>query len=95
MVGLMALHPTPHDPLAEEMDLITWQEAAARLHDEALVVEAQIERMEAERSDATEPESSELAAARTRLGALHRVAERLSSQRPANDQDRYPNLTQE
>ena len=91
----MALHQTPHDPLAEEMDLITWQEAAARLHDEALVVEAQIQQMEAARSGSSEPESSDLVAARTRLGALHRVADRLSSQRPADDQDRYPNLTQE
>lgn len=91
----MALHPTPHDPLAEEMDLITWQEAAARLHDEALLVESQIQQMEASRSGSSEPESSDLVSARTRLGALHRVADRLSSQRPADYQDRYPNLTQE
>ena len=94
MVVHMPLQPTPHDPLAEEMDLITWQEAAARLHDEALVVEAQIERMKSADPEPTEP-SPELVAAQNRLDALHRVAERLSSQRPADDQDRYPNLPQE
>ncbi len=83
--------PPPHDPLSEEMDLITWQEAAARLHEEALVVEAGIRELSAtSASDAAAQE--EVAALTKRLAALRRVEQRLRSQRPANSVDRTPNL---
>ncbi|MFL6090154.1 MAG: hypothetical protein ACJ71Z_08450 [Aeromicrobium sp.] len=74
------------------MDLITWQEAAARLHDESLVVAAEIEQLENAGASLPQRQQESLDAARKRLDALHRVAERLSGQRPPNDVDRYPNL---
>jgi polyhydroxyalkanoate synthesis regulator phasin len=81
--------PPPHDPLSEEMDLITWQEAAARLHDESLVVESGIRDLTA-KPDVADQE--ELAALTKRLEALRRVEQRLRSQRPANSVDRTPTL---
>ena len=83
--------PPPHDPLSEEMDLITWQEAAARLHDESLVLEAGIHNLSA-KSAADAAEQEELVALTKRLEALRRVEQRLRSQRPANSVDRMPNL---
>ena len=83
--------PPPHDPLSEEMDLITWQEAAARLHDESLVVEAGIHDLSAKFAGSA-AEQEELAALTKRLDALRRVEQRLRSQRPANSVDRAPNL---
>ena len=84
----MGSRPT-HDPLSEEMDLITWQEAAARLHDESLVLESGIRDLTA-KPDAADQE--ELEALTKRLEALRRVEQRLRSQRPANSVDRKPNL---
>ena len=81
----------PHDPLSEEMDLITWQEAAARLHDESLVLESGIRDLQA-KSDADGADHEELAALTKRLEALRRVEQRLRSQRPATSVDRTPNL---
>ena len=81
----------PHDPLSEEMDLITWQEAAARLHDESLVVEAGIHHLAAKFAGGA-AEQEELVALTKRLEALRRVEQRLRSQRPANSVDRTPNL---
>ena len=78
----MGSEPT-HDPLSEEMDLITWQEAAARLHDESLILEAGIR-------DTADQE--EVAALTKRLEALRRVEARLRSQRPSTNLDRTPNL---
>lgn len=86
----MGSQPT-HDPLSEEMDLITWQEAAARLHDEALVLEAEIRDLTA-KSDTDAADGEEVAALTKRLEALRRVEQRLSSQRPATSVDRTPNL---
>jgi hypothetical protein len=82
-----------HDPLSEEMDLITWQEAAARLHDESLVLEAGIRDLKATSPD--DPDSGaqeELAALTKRLEALRRVEQRLRAGRPASSVDRTPNL---
>ena len=84
--------PPPHDPLSEEMDLITWQEAAARLHDESLVLEAGIRDLSA-KSTADAADQEELAALTKRLDALRRVEQRVRSQRPANSVDRTPNLS--
>lgn len=86
----MVSQPT-HDPLSEEMDLITWQEAAARLHDESLVLETGIRDLTA-KSDAEAAEQEELAALTKRLDALRRVEQRLRSQRPATSVDRTPDL---
>lgn len=91
----MALRPTPHDPLSEEMDLITWQEAEARLRDESVRVEADIQQLEGTGESRSAAEQSALEAARLRLAALHRVAERISSQRPSDDVDRYPKRAQD
>ena len=88
MLSTMGSRPT-HDPLSEEMDLITWQEAAARLHDESLVLESGIRDLTA-KPDAADQE--ELEALTKRLEALRRVEQRLRSQRPANSVDRKPNL---
>lgn len=86
----MGSQPT-HDPLSEEMDLITWQEAAARLHDESLVLEAGIRDLTA-KPDADAADQHEVAALTKRLEAIRRVEQRLSSQRPATSVDRTPNL---
>jgi len=66
-----------HDPLAEEMDLITFQEAAARLYKETALTTALIEQLQA----STDPDDAEIAAQQGRLQALERVASRLRRQR--------------
>jgi hypothetical protein len=66
-----------HDPLAEEMDLITFQEADARLYEELARTRSLIERLSA----ATAPDQEELAAQQGRLEALERVLLRLRGQR--------------
>jgi len=66
-----------HDPLAEEMDLITFQEADARLFKELNNTKLLIERLQV----ADPIDHDELEAQQTRLGALKRVAERLRAQR--------------
>jgi len=66
-----------HDPLAEEMDLITFQEADARLFKELKHTTLLIERLQA----ADPIDHEELEAQQTRLGALKRVTERLRAQR--------------
>jgi hypothetical protein len=66
-----------HDPLAEEMDLITFQEADARLFRERARTEELIEQL---RSSAT-PDLEEIAAQEGRLAALGRVEARLRGQR--------------
>lgn len=81
----------PHDPLSEEMDLITWQEAAARLHDESLILESGIRDLSA-KPDPDDADREELTALTKRLEALRRVEQRLRTQRPANSVDRLPNL---
>jgi hypothetical protein len=66
-----------HDPLAEEMDLMTFQEADARLYKELKLTGALVERLRG-----TEPiDHDEIAAQQTRLDALRRVAKRLRGQR--------------
>jgi hypothetical protein len=66
-----------HDPLAEEMDLITFQEADARLHEEQTRTRTLI----AELKSAAEPDLAEIDAQQNRLAALGRVEARLRSQR--------------
>jgi hypothetical protein len=66
-----------HDPLAEEMDLITFQEADARLHEELVRTKALVEQLRA----ADPADQEEIEAQQTRLDALTRVAERLRRQR--------------
>lgn len=66
-----------HDPLSEEMDLITFQEADARLYEEKARTKAIVEQLESQPS----PDHSEIAAQRTRLEALTRVEARLRGQR--------------
>jgi hypothetical protein len=66
-----------HDPLAEEMDLITFQEADARLYEESARTTALIEQLQR----STEPDVAEIAAQQDRLQALERVANRLRRQR--------------
>jgi hypothetical protein len=66
-----------HDPLAEEMDLITFQEADARLFKELKHTELVVQQLRV-----TQPaDQEELDAQQTRLDALKRIAERLRSQR--------------
>jgi hypothetical protein len=66
-----------HDPLAEEMDLITFQEADARLFMELANTKRLVERLQA----ADPIDHAEIAAQQGRLEALNRVAERLRGQR--------------
>jgi hypothetical protein len=66
-----------HDPLAEEMDLITFQEADARLYKELKHTELLVGQLRA----ADHIDHEELEAQQTRLDALKRVAERLRGQR--------------
>lgn len=66
-----------HDPLAEEMDLITFQEADARLYKERLRAKALIEVLES----SPDADREELADQRDRLAAMERVIERLRGQR--------------
>ena len=69
--------PPEHDPLAEEMDLITFQEADARLYREQVRTRDLIARLE----EAAEPVQVEIAAQQGRLEALGRVQKRLRGQR--------------
>jgi hypothetical protein len=66
-----------HDPLSEEMDLITFQEADARLFKERSRTKELIEQLRASES----PDHAEIAAQESRLGALGRVEARLRGQR--------------
>jgi hypothetical protein len=66
-----------HDPLSEEMDLITFQEADARLHEEKARTKALVERL----GSAPNPDRAEIAAQQGRLDALSRVEARLRAQR--------------
>jgi hypothetical protein len=66
-----------HDPLAEEMDLITFQEADARLFKELAHTRSLVEQLNA----ADPVDHEEIVAQQTRLDALTRVADRLRSQR--------------
>lgn len=66
-----------HDPLAEEMDLITFQEADARLYREKVLTAELIEQLKG----AAEPDLEEIAAQEGRLAALGRVEARLKGQR--------------
>ncbi|MGI9164694.1 MAG: hypothetical protein ACR2JI_17500 [Mycobacterium sp.] len=66
-----------HDPLAEEMDLITFQEADARLYREQIRARELI----AELKGAATPDLEEIAAQEDRLAALGRVEARLRGQR--------------
>ena len=66
-----------HDPLAEEMDLITFQEADARLFKELAHTRSLVEQLKS----ADPIDHEEIVAQQTRLDALTRVADRLRSQR--------------
>jgi len=66
-----------HDPLAEEMDLITFQEADARLFKELAHTRLLVEQLNA----ADPVDHEEIAAQQVRLDALQRIAERLRGQR--------------
>ena len=66
-----------HDPLAEEMDLITFQEADARLFKELAHAKLIVEQLKS----ANPLDQEEIAAQQGRLDALTRVAERLRRQR--------------
>ena len=66
-----------HDPLAEEMDLITFQEADARLYKELLNTKLLVEQLKA----ADPVDDAEIAAQQGRVDALTRVADRLRGQR--------------
>ena len=66
-----------HDPLSEEMDLITFQEADARLHEEKARTKALVERL----LSAPDPDHAEITAQQGRLVALERVEARLRTQR--------------
>lgn len=65
-----------HDPLSEEMDLITFQEADARLYEELAWTRQKIAGLRASNDDA-----AELEAQQRRLTALEAVAQRLRAQR--------------
>ena len=64
-----------HDPIAEEMDLLTGQEAAARLYDE--ITRLREEDAELRHSAAGSADSSRLAAVRARLRDLEAAAARI------------------
>ena len=66
-----------HDPLAEEMDLITFQEADARLYRE----QARTRELIATLKALAEPDHDEIVAQEVRLAALGRVESRLRAQR--------------
>lgn len=65
-----------HDPLSEEMDLITFQEADARLYEELVRTRQKIDELRASNDTAAELEAQE-----RRLAALESVARRLRAQR--------------
>lgn len=66
-----------HDPLSEEMDLITFQEADARLYEEKARTKSLIDRLRS----TPHPDVEEIAAQQSRLDALSRVEARLRGQR--------------
>jgi hypothetical protein len=66
-----------HDPLSEEMDLLTFQEADARLYRELTRTKEIVEQLRA----LPQPDVEEIAAQEQRLDALCRVATRLRNQR--------------
>ncbi len=78
-----------HDPLSEEMDLLTWQEAAARLFDEIAVVECELHDFDS-LTELTPVQQTSRTASQTRLDALRRIAARVESDRPASQSDRTP-----
>lgn len=65
-----------HDPLSDEMDLITFQEADARLYEELTRTRQLIDDLRTSGEDA-----SELVAQERRAAALESVARRLRAQR--------------
>ena len=70
--------PAPeHDPLAEEMDLITFQEADARLYREIVRTQTIVDDLRISEGE----QDAELLAQQRRLTALKGVAARLSAQR--------------
>ena len=67
-----------HDPVAEDMDLLTHQEAAARFHDEIEV----LRRAEAELAGANPTaDGNRLAAVRGRIQDLESAVDRIRSRR--------------
>lgn len=66
-----------HDPLSEEMDLMTFQEADARLFTERARTRELIKQLRA----CASPDHAEIAAQEGRLEALGRVEARLRGQR--------------
>jgi hypothetical protein len=66
-----------HDPLTEEMDLVTFQEADARLYEEKARTRDLIDRLQS----TPHPDHEEIAAQQARLDALSRVEARLRGQR--------------
>jgi hypothetical protein len=66
-----------HDPLSEEMDLITFQEADARLYKEKTRTKALIDQLQS----SPQPDHEEIMAQQARLDALSRVEARLRAQR--------------
>lgn len=66
-----------HDPLAEEMDLITFQEADARLYKELKHTQLLVDELRS----ADPIDHEELEGQQTRLDALRRIAKRLREQR--------------
>lgn len=72
--------PTPpeHDPLSEEMDLITFQEADARLYEELELARIDLEDLKASSIPANQ---AEVTFTEERVKALEAVSERLREQR--------------
>ena len=68
-----------HDPVAEDMDLLTHQEAAARLHDELDEL-----RVRAASAGASEQEAEVLAAVRDRIALVESTLRRLSPEHRAS-----------
>lgn len=79
-----------HDPLSEEMDLITWQEAGARVYDELVVAEAELKQLKSLSGELSPEAERDLVATQRRVDALHRVAERIRAGRPEGTPDRTP-----
>jgi hypothetical protein len=71
-----------HDPVAEDMDLLTHQEAAARLYDELEEL-----RSEAAQLDASRGSAERLAAVRERIQLLESTLRRLSPDHRASPLD--------
>jgi hypothetical protein len=68
-----------HDPVAEDMDILTHQEAAARLYDQVEDLRA-----EADRLTASGDNADQLPAVLERLALLERTIERLSPRHRAS-----------